>query len=64
MESWVVISWDLNRHNSAQLIHTGKMEACKKLEREFLLKHPRKWEAVAMTELEWKRILAADERGS
>lgn len=64
MEGWVVIGWDSSRHNSAELIHTGNMEHCKRLEREFLLKHPRGWEAVAMSELEWQRILAADERGS
>jgi hypothetical protein len=64
MERWVVVGWDHRKHNSAQLIHIGKEVACKRIQRDFLQKRPRNWQAVAMTELAWKRILAADERGS
>ncbi len=54
-ERWVCIGWDHKRHNSAQLLHTGTESACKKLEHDLLLEDPRRLEAVAMTELEWRR---------
>ena len=62
-ERWVAIGWDDSRHNSAQRMHTGDESACRKMASDFMRETPRGWEVVAMTELEWRRLLDADTRG-